>query len=226
MPLESTTQTTLGASPGQQAGGSNPRSQPLPGQEAHSGESQGSDVKEQAKQLKQEATQAAQAAKQRLMEQGQNAVAQQKECVAGECEVFGAAVREAAHKLEEEGHEKVACYAEACADEFDRAAKYIRERDFAKLYDDASCFARKHPEVVLGGMFLAGVAIARLMKASSAKSRNLAYSDEPVSPEFGESATTDEMVNPYTQVDPAPEGATPVGPNEDPLQWQSPPSLR
>ncbi len=101
-------------------------------------------------------------AKGRLSEQ----VLARKQEVVGHVSSVGAAVRDAADRLEED-HSPVACYVRTAAEGLDRAADRLRDADLGDIYGDAERFARRHPEVVLGGLFLVGVGIARFLKASS-----------------------------------------------------------
>lgn len=104
--------------------------------------------------------------RERAMRQSQEFAQQQKERAAEEVHVFGSAIRAAADTLHEEKHGQIAGYVEACADELESVSTYLRERRFEELYHDANRIARRHPEIFLGGMFLAGVAITRFLKAS------------------------------------------------------------
>lgn len=108
----------------------------------------------------------------RLKEQGQTAFSQQKVRVAEEIEHFGAAAHEAANKLEQEDDRNVAHYLHLAADQLDGAARYVRESDMNRLMDDAGRMARRRPEVFFGGMFLAGITLARFLKASSRPRRH------------------------------------------------------
>ena len=94
-------------------------------------------------------------------------VNQQKDRVAGEVGTFSRAARDAAKRLEDEGDEKVATYAHKAADAMDEARNYLADRDLSGLTRDAGDVARRHPEWVLGGMFVAGLAISRFLKASA-----------------------------------------------------------
>lgn len=150
-----------------QTGGTPMTSAPEPATSGN--ESQDSIVSEAADvahQAKDEAVEKALAAKERAAQQGREYAAASKNQAADQINVFGSAIRAAADTLEQEGQESVACYTEACADEIDRAARYVREKDFKQLYQDSSRVARRRPEVFLGGMFLAGLAISRFLKAS------------------------------------------------------------
>jgi len=76
------------------------------------------------------------------------------------------ALREAANKLGEGEAGPLGSYAESAAEQVDKVARYLREKDLESLSRDAQTFARRHPEVFLGGAFLAGIFAARFLKSS------------------------------------------------------------
>ena len=102
----------------------------------------------------------------RLKEQGRSIVAQQKDRVADEVSHFAAAAHEAANKLEQEDDRNVARYLHSAADQLDGVVHYLRDSDTGRVMDDLSRMARRRPEVFFGGMFIAGMAVARFLKAS------------------------------------------------------------
>lgn len=91
---------------------------------------------------------------------------QKKSQAACEVGVFRDAVQKAADKLSEENHVGVASYASAAAEQLDRLRESIEERNVGDLFGEAQRVARKHPEIVYGGMFVAGLALMRFLKAS------------------------------------------------------------
>ncbi len=92
---------------------------------------------------------------------------QKKSQAASEIGVFRDAVQKAADKLSEENHEGVASYVAAAAEQLDRLRESIEDRSVGDLLRDAQRVARKHPEIVYGGMFVTGLALMRFLKASS-----------------------------------------------------------
>ena len=114
----------------------------------------------------------------RLKEQGRSIVSQQKDRVADEVSHFVAASHEAANKLEQEDDRNVAHYLHAAADQLDGVVRYVRESDTGRLVNDLSNMARRRPEVFFGGMFIAGMAVARFLKASGRPGPRRADIDE------------------------------------------------
>jgi len=98
--------------------------------------------------------------------QAVGAVEQRKTTAAESLGNVAGALREAAQKLEE-GAGPLGSYAGGAADQVDKVARYLREKDLQALARDTETFARRHPEVFLGGAFLAGVLAARFLKSSS-----------------------------------------------------------
>lgn len=124
------------------------------------------DAKRQASHLASDARKAVASQAAKLQQAGANYFASQKDCLVDEVSNVGAAVRQAAQKLHDEGDERVACYVEQAASGIEGVGSYLRDRDASALCDDFEQFARRRPEVVYGGLFLAGLGIARFLKAS------------------------------------------------------------
>lgn len=105
-------------------------------------------------------------ASRRLREQGEGVVEKQKGRVADELACFSEAAHQAAERFDAQDDHNIAGYIHAAGEQLDRVAGYLRERNLNDLMDDAACLARRRPEVFLGGMFVAGLALARFLKAS------------------------------------------------------------
>ena len=97
---------------------------------------------------------------------GRDYAARKKTMLAEEIGVFRDAVQKATETLREEDHGGVAQYTAAAAEQLDRCRKSIDQRNVGELLDDAQDFTRRHPEVVYGGLFVAGLAAMRFLKAS------------------------------------------------------------
>lgn len=135
------------------------------------------DVKEAASQTARQASEqfrdagqhireTAQSAAEEAKKQGAGFVQDRKTQAADQLSAFSAAIRSAADRLHEENDHNLAGYAEATAERVESAARYLSERDFSRIADDVESFARRQPELFLGGMFLAGLGISRFLKAS------------------------------------------------------------
>jgi len=98
--------------------------------------------------------------------QARGAVDQRKTTAAESLGTVAQALRGAANTLGEGQTAALREYADGAADQVDKVARYLREKDVQTLARDTETFARRHPEVFLGGAFLAGVLAARFLKST------------------------------------------------------------
>ena len=101
-----------------------------------------------------------------IKEQSRGFLNEQKRRVGAEIQTYSATAREAAERLQHESDTNLAQYVSTAADRLDRLGSRIQERDVGQLVDDVEEIARRRPEVFFGGMFVAGLAVARFLKAS------------------------------------------------------------
>lgn len=102
----------------------------------------------------------------RLAERASSLIRDQKDRLCTGLDGAAKAARAAAEKLEEEGQEQsVAGYARAAVGGLEQVRDYLRAADVNDIADEVRQFTRRHPEWVLGGLFVAGLAMARFMKA-------------------------------------------------------------
>lgn len=136
---------------------------------SHAGETlsqAGEKLREAGKQAKDQVVETARQTTAQARERASNVLAAQKSRLANEVSVFAEALHKAADTLDENNDRKIGGYVHQAADCIDSCVNYLHERDASEMVRRAGEFTRRHPEVVLGGMFLAGVAIARFLKAS------------------------------------------------------------
>src|SRR5690606_28949234 len=69
--------------------------------------------------------------------------------------------------LREEDDQNLADYADRAAEKLSRVENYLKRQDLGQLLDDVEATARRRPELVFGGLLIAGLATARFLKASS-----------------------------------------------------------
>lgn len=151
------------------AGTTNPTNWQRAGEELQTGASgAATQVKEQAKGLASEAKQEVTGMASQAKEHVQNLVGERKDKAAEQIGSFASSLRDAARKLEdgEGGATALGRYATTAADQVDRVSQYLRDRDLQSFVRDAETFARRHPDVFLGGTFIAGLILARFFKAS------------------------------------------------------------
>jgi hypothetical protein len=103
---------------------------------------------------------------QRAKAEAERVVRDKKDQTARRLDSYGNAIHESAKSLERDDP-NIAWFTHQAADRMHRAADYVRRQDFDGLRRDAEDIARKHPAVFFGGMFLAGLALGNVLKASS-----------------------------------------------------------
>lgn len=124
-------------------------------------------AKEQAKDLAQEAKDQTSKMAHQAKDQVNQLVSQRKDQAAERLGSFASVLRDTAGKLNEQDENGIGQYANRAADQVERLSNYLRDRDASAFLRDSETFARRHPDVFLGGVFLAGLVLARFFKASS-----------------------------------------------------------
>lgn len=98
--------------------------------------------------------------------QALGALEERKNQLASSIDEIGDAFDSAAQSLKQKQHEQLADYGRRFARGIHDASDAIRQRSPSELWQDTSEFARRRPEVVVGGMFAAGLALSRFFKAT------------------------------------------------------------
>ena len=125
-------------------------------------------AKEQAKNLASEAKDQTVKVAEQARDHVHELVGQQKDQAADRLGSLAGALREAGRKLNEgEQGGDFGRYADRAAEQVERLSTYLRDNDLRGFVRDTESFARRRPEVFLGGALLAGLALARFLKASS-----------------------------------------------------------
>jgi hypothetical protein len=93
---------------------------------------------------------------------------EKKTGTADRIDTYGSALHESARSLEGQDP-NIAWLTHRAADRLNQAAQYVRGRDFNGLREDAANFARRHPAVFFGGLFVAGLVIGNLAKATASR---------------------------------------------------------
>lgn len=131
-------------------------------------------VKDVAQQAKDQVKDLASQAKDQTVEmahqaqdQVTNLVARQKEQAAERLGGLAGALHDAARQLEQKDADGFGRYAHRAADQVDKASRYLRDKDLPTLVRDTEGFARRHPDLFLGGSLVAGVLLARFLKSSA-----------------------------------------------------------
>jgi len=84
---------------------------------------------------------------------------------------YSSAIHDSAKSLEEKDP-NIAWFTHRAADRLQGVADYVRGRDLRDLRNDAADLARRHPAAFFGGLFVAGLVVGNLLKASSVTAGN------------------------------------------------------
>jgi hypothetical protein len=123
-------------------------------------------AKDQAKDLARQAKDQTSKMANQAKDQVNQLVSQRKDQAAERLGSFASVLRDTAGKLNEQDENGIGQYANRAADQVERLSNYLRDRDVSSFLRDSETFARRHPDVFLGGVFLAGLVLARFFKAS------------------------------------------------------------
>lgn len=132
------------------------------------GESITQQAKEQARHLASEAKDQTRKVAGQARDHVQKLVDEQKDQAAERLGSLAGVLRETGTRLSEgDQNGDLSRYADRAAEQVDRLSVYLRDNDLRGFVRDTESFARRRPEVFLGGALLAGLALARFLKASS-----------------------------------------------------------
>lgn len=98
--------------------------------------------------------------------QAADAVRERKNAAAQYTRDAASAVHDAADSLTEQEDDALAGYINGFADQIDRVGSYIEERELDEIADDTRNVARRYPALFFGGLFVAGLAVGRVLRAS------------------------------------------------------------
>jgi len=125
------------------------------------------DAKGQAKDLASEAKKQTVKLAGQAREQVNQLVSQRKDQTADRLGGLAGALRDTAHKLQNDDAEGFGRYADQAAGQVEKLSSYLRKNDLRGFVRDTETLARRHPDLFLGGTFLAGLFLARFLKSSA-----------------------------------------------------------
>jgi hypothetical protein len=158
-------------------------------------------AREKAGELKRQAEEAAHG----MRERARSIADEQKHAAAGRVEGIARALRTASDDLREQGQPMIADYSRYAAEGLESMAQSLERRDVDDFVEGVENFARQRPVAFLGGAMVAGFALARFMKSSSARRYRRSAADRGAAPTAGMAATA----SPGTPTRP---GGTPTRP--------------
>ena len=127
------------------------------------------EVQRLAAEARQETSRVASQARDQATELASRATAQ----TAQRLNSLATALRQAAQQLETDDAAGFGRYAGMAADQVQKASGYLEGKDLGELVRDTQTFARRHPDLFLGGAFVAGVMLARFIKSSAPDTREM-----------------------------------------------------
>ena len=127
-------------------------------------------VKGEAQRLATEAKQETARVASQARDQATQLVDRTKDQTAQRLGSLASALRQAAESLEKDDAAGFGRYAGLAATQVDKVADYVGGKDLRELVRDTETFARRHPDLFLGGAFVAGVMLARFIKSTRSES--------------------------------------------------------
>ncbi|RYD84288.1 MAG: hypothetical protein EOP84_05905 [Verrucomicrobiaceae bacterium] len=113
-----------------------------------------------------------QSATHQAQEAGRSFILNQKESLASKVSQYADAARSASQCLSGGETNMLAEPARKAADQLERVSSFLRDTDPADMFEEVEAFTRRRPEIVFGGLFIAGLAAARFLKASGERARD------------------------------------------------------
>ena len=133
-----------------------------------------SDAKDQAAQLADEAKKQTAELAGQARKHVSSLIADQQKIAAERLHSFAGVLRDAAQNIEK--HDvgtSIESYTNKAADRLEAISKYVGATNFQAMLGDAGQLARRRPEMFVGGTLLAGLIVARFLKASTRRNAEL-----------------------------------------------------
>jgi hypothetical protein len=131
------------------------------------GGQQGTSVKSEVKKLASDAKDETLRVASQAKEQAGDLVDRTKGQTAARLGDLAGALRQTADQLHTADAMGFGRYAGMAADQVQRASDYVQRAEPRQMLRDTETFARRHPDLFIGGAFFAGVLIARFLKSSA-----------------------------------------------------------
>jgi hypothetical protein len=161
-------------------------------------------IKEKTEQAKQKASELANEAQhqaENLSEQAKveakSSLESQKEMAAKELHGVANALRQTGSNLRQQDQTMFAQYSNRAADGVERISTYLEEHELEDFVHEAEDFARRQPELFIGGAFTLGLLAARFLKSSAPTYYEDDYSHSSVPSPTRPLSPTTSPDNPY-----------------------------
>jgi hypothetical protein len=122
-----------------------------------------------ARQVKEKASEMTRAITGTIKEEAERLFEEQKGKAAAKVTRYGKVIHQAGHALRAVKADGLAEHVDSAGDAVEGMTDYFKERNLAQVIEDVGEVARRHPGMMIGGMFLSGLALARFLKASAAR---------------------------------------------------------
>ena len=132
----------------------------------------GKATRETAGDLKQEVVEVARTALDAVKEEAQRVLNDQREAVGSKVDKAARLARQFGHALRAVRLDDAAKMTDSAAKRVEKLGDYVKEADVSKVLEDAEGMAREHQAFFAGGLFLVGLALARILKASRETERS------------------------------------------------------
>jgi hypothetical protein len=99
-------------------------------------------------------------------EQAKSAIAERKDIAATRLNTVADALRQTGTQMRDQDEDWIARYSNQVADRVENFASFLENRDVEDLMHEVEDFARRKPELFLGGAFTLGLLVARFLKSS------------------------------------------------------------
>jgi len=122
-----------------------------------------------ARQVKEATLEASQAVLQTVREEAERVYEKQKDRIAGRITRVSKIGGQAAHALRAVKADKAAEYVDDVSRRVGRATDYLEDHTLTEMMEDAGEIVRRNPALAVGGLFVAGFAVTRFLKATASR---------------------------------------------------------
>jgi hypothetical protein len=131
-----------------------------------------------------------------LKHRAADAAQEKRRAAADRVTEYSSAIHETADSLKEKDP-NISWFTHRAADRLQGVADYVRDRDFRSLKNDVENIARRHPVAFFGGLFVAGLVIGNIVKATAKPAAESSFEDDEQLSDFPDENSEDEA-RPYS----------------------------
>lgn len=157
-----------------------------------------SEAQRKAESTAEEVKQQAQAVLHHAEQEAGSSLSAQKTEVVHKLQSVSEALRLTSNQLQEQDQNTFAGYSDKMAEQVERVSTYLEEHDLEELRHSAEEFARRQPELFLGGAFTLGLLAARFLKSSTPNRYRQTAVTTPAPRPYSHLSQTTTRNRPYT----------------------------